>query len=198
MTNSNLETLLIIFVGLTAIAVLLQAGVLLGILLTMLKAVKFAKQEADEYRGKITPLIQSGSRLIESGEKLVGTGKELIATTTGLVQRLEPQLNTAAAEMTEMAQSLHEQTVRLQAQADEIAYKVRQQSDRVDGMTTSLLNNVDRAGRFLNDAVNAPIRQVHGVVAAAKAVVDTLRAPAPPKSQRIYSEAPTDEKDLFV
>ena len=191
MTDSNTQTLLIVFVGLTAVAVLLQAGVLLGIFLTVRKAVTFAKDEAEHYRGKVLPLI-------DSGNKLVLSGKELVASATNLINTVEPQLSTAASELAEMTRSLHVQTERLQAQADEVAAKVRVQTARVDGMTTSLLNGVDRAGRFLNEAVNVPIRQVNGVVAAARAVVDTLRTPPPPRAARVSAEVPADEKDLFI
>jgi methyl-accepting chemotaxis protein len=191
MTDSNLQTLLIVFIGLTAVAVLMQACVLLGIFLTIRKAVNFAKEEAEGYRNKLTPVIDSGS-------KLVASGKEMVASATELIKNLEPQLKTAATELSEMTQSLHDQTERLQAQADEIAAKVRMQTNRVDGMTTSFLNGVDRTGRFLNEAVNVPIRQVNGIVAAAKAVVDTLRTPPPPRARRVSVDSPADEKDLFI
>jgi methyl-accepting chemotaxis protein len=205
MTDSNLQTLLIVFIGLTSLAVLMQAFVLLGLFLAVRKAVNFAKEEAEEYRGKLAPIISSlapmvenGNKFIASGKEFVDSGKELVFTARNLVSGLEPQLKAAATEMSEMTRSLHAQTERLQAQADEIAGKVRSQSERVDGMTTSFLNGVDRAGRFLNEAVSVPIRRVNGVVAAAKAVVDTLRTPAPPRAQRVAAEVPADEKDLFI
>jgi hypothetical protein len=46
-------------------------------------------------------------------------------------------------------------------------------------MTTEALNGLDRAGQLLTQAVSVPARQVAGVVAAAKAVLETLRKPAP-------------------
>src|SRR5438045_1009141 len=68
MLNVNTE-LLLILAGVT-IAVLLQAGVLLGIFLTMRKAVRTAKEEADEYRAKLTPIIETGSQLMTTGKAL--------------------------------------------------------------------------------------------------------------------------------
>ncbi len=191
MNNSNLELLLTIFVALTGLAVLMQALVLLGIFLTARKALTFVTGQAEEYRAKINPLIESGNKLVE-------TGKDLVTATTGVVKKLEPQLEAAANDLSDITHSLREQTHRLQAQTDQIASKVRSQADRVDDMTTSVLNGVDRAGRFLNEAVSVPLRQVNGVVAAAKAVVETLRTPPPPRAHRVNQEAPVDEKDLFV
>ena len=196
MLSVNTELLLIL--GGVTLAVLMQAFVLLGIFLTMRKAVQTAKEEADEYRAKITPLIETGS-------KLISTGKDLVASTQTLIDNLRPQIQTAATEMANMTHDVHAQVNRLQDSVDDVVLKAHHQANRVDSMTTSFLNGVDRFGAFLNEAVHAPIRQVNGVVAAAKAVVDTLRAPAPPRPQRAVRPRPApqtvrgdDDKDLFV
>ena len=192
MANSNLETLLIVFIAITGLSVLLQACVLLGMYLTMREAVTVAKEQADEYREKITPVL-------ESSKKLIGTANELVVASKDLVAAIEPQLRIAATELAEMTISAREQADRLQITAEEVSEGVRRQAARVDGMTTSVLNRVDRFGNFLADAINVPIRQVSGVVAAAKAIVDTLRAPAPPRTHRAPGGARAeDEKDLFV
>jgi hypothetical protein len=187
-----------ILVGMTA-ATLMQAFVLLGILLTMRKAVRTVKEQADEYRGKLTPVIESSSQLIS-------TGKDLVAVTKALVDNLKPELETAATELANMTREIRDQVDRLQSSVDDVVQKAHSQADRMNGMTTSFLNGVDRFGTFLNEAVHAPIRQVNGFVAAARAVVETLRSPAParprgaaqgpqPASQAVRSE---DDKDLFV
>ncbi len=99
-----------------------------------------------------------------------------------------------------MAHDFRAQANRLQESVDEVADRARQQVNRVDSMTTSMLNGVDRFGRFLNEAVQTPVRQVNGVVAAAKAVVESLRAPAPPRRRPRPTPSPmvADDKDLFV
>lgn len=191
----NVSTdMLLILAGVT-VAVLLQAGVLLGILLTMRKAVQTAKEEADEYRAKLTPILESGS-------KLITTSNDLVAATTSLINHLKPELEAAATEMANMSRDLHAQFNLLQGAVDGVALKAWHQADRVDRMTTSFLNGLDRLGGFVNEAVHLPIRQVNGVVAAARAVVDTLRAPAPPRQPRSGSAPrPThidEDKDLFV
>jgi hypothetical protein len=182
-----------ILVAVTA-AVLMQAFVLLGILLTMRKAVQTAKQQSEEYRAKLTPILDDGGKLLSSA-------KDLVTSTQSLLQSLKPRVETAAGELADITTDLHAQVNRLQAAVDDVALKARHQADRVDVMTTSFLNGLDRFGTFLNEAVHAPIRQVNGFVAAAKAVVDTLRAPAPPRTR--LRPAPRamrmdDDKDLFV
>jgi len=193
MENVSTE-LLLILAGITA-AVLLQAGVLVGIFLTMRKALQTAKEGAEEYRAKLMPLIDSASHLIN-------TGNDLVLATETLVNNLKPEIETAVTEMANITRDVHDQVNRLQASMDEVAARARQQADRVDGMTTSFLNGLDRFGSFLNDAVHVPIRQVNGVIAAAKAVIDTLRAPAPTRQSRPQPASRPmqveEDKDLFV
>lgn len=190
----NVSTQMLLILAGVTIAVLLQAGVLLGILLTMRKALQTAKGEADEYRARLTPLIETGSELLN-------TGRELVASTRALINQLKPEFEAAATELADITHEVHAQVNRLQDSVDEVAQKARRHADRVDGMTTKFLDGVDRFGAFFNEAVQAPIRQVNGVVAAFKAVVDTLRSPAPrrpPRPQPTPQTAHVEDKDLFV
>ncbi len=199
MPNSNLETLLMIFIGITAVAVLLQACVLLGIFLTVRKAVQRGQDQADDVRARLNPFLDSSKELMESGKDLVKMAKDLIKSADTLIADLEPRLESAATELADMARDVHQQANRLQASVDEVAGKARRQVDRVDEMATSTLNGLERFGSFVNEAVNLPVRQLSGVIAAAKAVVGAMRAPAQSRPRRAPQPAPvTDDKDLFV
>jgi methyl-accepting chemotaxis protein len=194
---ANTETLLMIFIAITGFAVLLQAFVLLGIFLTMRKAVKMANEQADEYRAKLMPIIDNSGQLLQSGTQLVGTVKDLVSSTQKLIKGIEAPVQGAISELESMTRDIHAQTLQLQANVDQVAQKARRQADRVDNMTTSFLNGLDRFGSFLNDAVHAPVRQFNGILAGARAVVDTFRSPAPPRPRTRPDQAP-DERDLFV
>jgi methyl-accepting chemotaxis protein len=194
MANSNTETLLMIFIGITALSFLVQAVVLLGILLTVRKALHTGKEEADEFRAKLKPMIDNGSQLVTNANDLIASSKTLI-------NKIQPQIEATVAEMAKMAHDIHAQANELQASVDEVALRARQQVDRVDNMATSVLNGIDRFGTFVNEAVHMPLRQVNGFVAATKAVVDALRAPAParPRPRPAPRSMPiAEDKDLFV
>jgi methyl-accepting chemotaxis protein len=199
MPNSNIETLLMIFVGITAVAVLLQACVLLGIFLTVRKAVQRGQDQADDVRARLIPFLDSSKELMESGKDVVKLAKNLIKSADTLIADLEPRLESAATELADMVRDVHLQANRLQASVDEVAGKARRQVDRVDQMATSTLNGLDRFGSFVNAAVNLPVRQLSGVIAAARAVLGTMRAPSPPRPRRAPQSAPVaEDKDLFV
>jgi hypothetical protein len=55
---------------------------------------------------------------------------------------------------------------------------------------------LDRAGSFMADTINKPIRQVSALLASARAVIDSLRSSVPtPRSQT--NRTPGDS-DMFV
>ncbi len=168
----NSDTILIVMVVLTALSVLLQISFLIALAVIGGRALKMGKEYGDEFRSVATPALQNA--------------RDLLQTTRDLIARLEPHLDAAASDLAEMAHVANEETRKIQASADEIAERIRRQAERMDGMTTSALNGVDRAGQFFNQAVNVPVRQVSGVLAAVKAIVEALRAPAPPRRRTVH------------
>jgi hypothetical protein len=199
MPNSNVEMLLMIFIGITAVAVLLQASVLLGMFLIMRKGLAAAKEEAADFRTKLNPVLDSSKELLDSGQDVIKLAKDVIKGTHSLIAELEPHLKSATTEFADMARDVHQQANKLQGAVDEVAFKAQRQVNRVDQMATSTLNRLERFGNLVNDAVNVPVRQLSGMIAAAKAVVGTLRTPAQPRTRHASHPAPVaDDKDLFV
>lgn len=181
------NTILIALVAVYGVSVLLQICVLVGLAILALRAMKMAKEYAEEARKyalemspKVLPVLEASHHTLESAK--------------ALIVRLEPKLDAAAGDLAEITRAAREETAHIKASIDEITERVRRQSERVDGMTTSTLNSVDRIGHFLNEAVNTPMRQASGVLAAARAVVDTLRTPSPQRRPAPDEEARTEQR----
>ena len=162
---SHTDTFMIAIVVLVGISVILQIGFVIGAAIMGSRALRLAKEYGDDFRSVATPALQHAREVLESTQKLIA--------------RLEPRLDAAASDLAEMVQAAREETRNIQASADEITERIRKQAERMDTMTTTALNGVDRVGQFLN----VPVRQVSSVVAALKAIVDALRTPAPPRSR---------------
>ncbi|WP_263353963.1 hypothetical protein [Acidicapsa acidisoli] len=154
----NTETILIVFVAFTGVAVLLQACVLFAIFISLRKTAQSAAQTAEDLKATVLPMVHS---------------------TRELVERISPQIITVSADLAELTASLKKETRGVSFSAAEIMQRVSRQTERLDEMLTNGLNAVDRAGAVVEATVAAPVRQVNGVLAAIKAVIETYRSDVP-------------------
>ena len=172
MTN---ETLTTIFIIATAVAVSLQALILLALFITVRKSIKAIQTEVEQLRTAATPILNH---------------------TKDFVSRLTPKLDSVAGDLVEVSRNLRTQTVEFHASATEILERVHRHTGRMDEMFTHTLDKVDRAGNAVNDAVNVPLKQLSGITAFAKAALAVLRSDSPkPRTQPAHAAA---DKDLFV
>jgi cell shape-determining protein MreC len=175
MSNLNQETLLLIFVGATGAAVLLQALVLLALFLSVRKSAKAMQQQIEDLRATVTPVVSRTKEFLDA----VG-----------------PKLESVATDLAELAHRLRAQSAELQESATEIMERVRRQTSRLDTMCTGLLDTADRATRVVTEVIQAPLRQISAVASSVKAVLGALRAPArQPQAAETHSPA---DRDMFV
>ncbi len=167
------DTLLLIFVAATGVAVLLQAVVLLAIYLAMRKTTAMLQEQLDELRASVMPVV---------------TGTQRLLTSVG------PHIESVVEDMAEMAKSLRAQNASFQSSATEILARIERQAGRVDAMFTTVLDTVDRASSVVVDTINTPLRQLSGIAAFAKAALGAFRS-VPSVPRPTHSAA---DKDMFV
>lgn len=154
-TGHTMQILFVIFVAFTAVAVILQAAILLGLFLTVRKTMKMVESEVAQLRATAAPLLNH---------------------TKDFVAGLTPKLDSVATDLTAVSRSLRAQMVEFQASTSEILERVHRQTGRVDSMFSGALDRVDHAGSVVGDAVHVPLRQLAGIAAFAKAAISSLRA----------------------
>jgi uncharacterized protein YoxC len=147
------DTIELIFIGLTAICFLFQTILLFAVSMAALKGIKSLTAQVDELRSSAMPVIDH---------------------TRGFVERMTPKVEETAKNVATISQTLKEHTVTVGATATEIVHKVNTQSTRIDGMVTSALDTLDNAAVVVVENINKPVRQLSGVLAAIKAVVEVL------------------------
>jgi hypothetical protein len=163
----NTETLLIIFVAFTGASVLLQACVLLAIYLSLRKTAKSAMEASQDFKTTVLPMVHS---------------------TKDLIDRITPQVILITEGLAELTKTLKKETNGVSVSASEIMERVNRQTQRLDGMLTNGLDAVERAGEVVETAVAGPIRQVNGIMAAIKAMIETYRSDAA-RSKATYPNA---------
>ena len=164
------DTLELLLIALTAICILFQTILLWTVFISVRKGIKSISENVDDLRASAMPLIDH---------------------TRGFVERITPKVEETAQNVAEMSQTLKDHTAKVSASATEIAQRVNAQSSRVDAMVSGALDAIDRTAGFVVDTVNKPVRQLSGILAGVKAVVETLGASRPPQR----SSHPADESE---
>jgi uncharacterized protein YoxC len=168
----NNETLwLMIFVGLTAVALFGQFIVMLVAFFMVRKTLNSVQGEIGELRSTVMPMITRSKELLE---------------------KVAPKVESVAADVADMAQSAREQTAHIRFTADEVLARVYRQTSRVDHMITNVADGVEHAGSVVADSVTKPVRQVSAMLAAAKAFLGVLA------TGRRNDRQVVSDQDMFV
>jgi uncharacterized protein YoxC len=174
MPNLDNQTIQLVFIAVTALAVLMQAIILLLIYVAVRKTANSVREEVEELRSSVMPILD---------------------TTRDLVSRVAPRIEEATTDLAEIVYGLRKQTAQMESAATEIVDKVRSQTNRLDKMFTGVLDSVDRAGAFVADAVSKPVRQISGLLASLKAIVESLRNSAAPAHHETHAHRDRSQGD---
>jgi methyl-accepting chemotaxis protein len=169
------QTIQLALVAAVALAMLIQAIVLFAALVALRKLAKSIRQEIEELRASVMPVIEN---------------------TRSLLARVTPKIEQTASDLAVLTRALRDQTADVQAAADEIIGRAQRQARRVDSMLSNVLDAMDRAGSFVADTVAKPMRQLSAFLASAKAVIESLRSTQGPS--RADSNRASGDNDLFV
>ncbi len=142
------DTLLMIFIGVSSAAIVIQAGLMMAMYATTKKTSERFEQLATEVRTKALPAVESVQTLIVDNKERV---EEIIG-------------NLAEASSTARAQLL-----RIDGTVTDILDRTRLQVMRVDEITTSTLDKVEEATAVLQHTVVGPARRINGVLSGLSA-----------------------------
>ena len=159
MHNLDNQTVQLIIVAAVAATMVLQAIVLLAILIVLRKSAEGMRKDIEELRSNVAPVIDNV--------------RDLLAHTS-------PKIEAAVVDIAAVSHNLRRQTADVQVAANGIIERVNKQSIRMDSMLTSIFDGVERATGFMTETVNKPMRQIAGLLASAKAIVESLRSDYPP------------------
>ncbi|MDR3675617.1 MAG: hypothetical protein P4N24_09005 [Acidobacteriota bacterium] len=167
--NTGLTVALI----LVAIAVLMQAGAMLGIWLAVRKVPGQIENVRLDVKQRLDPLTQSALEIVNNSR--------------------EP-LRTISANLAEISTILRDRTVNADQVAAELLEKSRMQIIRMDRMVTDLVEKVETTAGAVQKGVLGPIQEVSAVVKGVRSGLEFLFT-----RRRVtnVSEATQDEQ-LFI
>lgn len=132
-----------LFVALTGIAVLLQAGVLLAMYLAMRKSSQRMEELATDVKTKVMPTVAQA--------------QEMITT-------LRPQIETIVENLSETTTTLRSQVQRVDATVNDAIDRARLQVIRADELLSRTLDRVEQTSDMVHKTVVSPVRQLSGLM----------------------------------
>ncbi len=168
------EWVYITFTAVTAIGVLMQALVLLGMLLALKGALKRVNEVTAKAEEIAVPVFESTRDLLKDISPKVKVAAQNLMEVSETAKEVG---NTARAQSAQMAVALND-----------VLQRAAVQVDRVDEMVTGTLSSVAHATATLQKAVSGPARQVGALLSGLRAGFDVLRK----KDNEVHAAADGD------
>jgi hypothetical protein len=148
-----MEKLTPLFIALTGLAVLLQAGLLAAMYFAMRKSSERMEALASEVKNKALPAIdQAQSLLVE----------------------IRPKVQQIAEHLQESTRLMRSQVERVDATVNDVVDRARLQVIRTDELLTRTLDRVEETSDMVHKTVVSPIRQFSGLVQGITAGLEFL------------------------
>lgn len=147
------NNLLIFFIGLTTVAILIQAGILLGLYLSVRKSTARMEALAEEVKTKVLPTVD---------------------TMQSFLTDARPKLDTITTNVSESSTLVRDQLARIDATLTDVMDRTRLQVIRADELLSRTMDRVEETSDVVHKTVMSPLRQVNGLLAALSTGVDVF------------------------
>jgi methyl-accepting chemotaxis protein len=151
------ETLLLIFVACTAIAIVIQAFIL------------FALYQA----------AKRGAERMESVERIAGRLEQqatpVLATAQAILDDAQPRIGQITSNLTETTVTIRNSAAQIAQATNEIVEKARAQAGHIEQLINETASKVEHTTDYIQNTVVAPVRRVHAVVQALNAGLGFLK-----------------------
>jgi len=147
------DTLLKIFIAVTTFAVVVQAGILVGLYLAVRKSTARMEALATEVKSRVLPTLE---------------------TAQNLMVELRPKIDVISNNLAESSDLVRNQLGRLDATVTDVLDRARLQVIRADELLNRTMDKVEETSEVVHKTVISPLRQVNGLMAAISTGVDVF------------------------
>jgi aspartyl/asparaginyl-tRNA synthetase len=163
--------LLMIFVGIVALSMFVQAVVVISAALTARATQKRVLEIAEELRTRATPLIDKAIPIIDKAETLV--------------EVTLPKIQTISNNLVETSEIVKAKAKEFEVTLTDVNVKTRAQVARVDGMVSTALTATSSLAEMVHKGIRTPLVEVSGLVNGFKAGIDVLFSTSKPKVKSV-------------
>jgi hypothetical protein len=147
------DTLLKFFIAVTTIAVVVQAGILVGLYLAVRKSSARMEALATDVTSRVLPTVETAQSMLEE---------------------LRPKIAVMSTNFAESSDMLRNQLGRLDATVTDALDRARLQVIRADELLNRTMDKVEETSEVVHKTVISPLRQVNGLMAAISTGVDVF------------------------
>lgn len=166
-----------IWAGLTAVAVLIQAGVLVALFLSIKKTNERITKIAEDLQQKIEPVL---SRLKYT------------------LDETQPRLTTIVANAAEITELAKRQTYKFDRVFSEAIDRLRDQVIRADQILTGTLEGLEEAGTEFRRTVWEPVQRATALIRGIQTGIDFLRSRRRAATSDRPPQPASSEEELFI
>ena len=173
-----MDNLTTIFIAVTAAAVVLQAGLLLGMYLAMRKTSIRLESLADEVKTKALPALDSAQALLSD---------------------IRPHLHIIAENLADTTSALRDQVQRVDATVNDVVDRARLQVIRADDLLSRTLDRVEETSEMVHKTVLSPVRQFSGLIQGLTAGIEFLMGGRGGRNGRSRDpRRPVPQDEMFI
>lgn len=147
------DTLLRIFIAVTTFAVVVQAGILVGLYLSVRKSTAKMEALATQIKEKALPTMD---------------------TVQSFLVEARPKLDTITTNVSESSALVKNQLARIDATLTDALDRTRLQVIRADELLNRTMDKVEETSEMVHKTVVSPLRQVNGLMAAISTGVEVF------------------------
>jgi uncharacterized protein YoxC len=161
--------LIMIFIGLVAVAMVVMAIAMIVVAVTASKAVKGMSETVDELKGKMLPLIDVATEMSK-------TGQALLNDTAPKLKHITDTLVDASDTLAETSKAARSAVQQFDTTIIDINMRTQRQVARVDGMVTSALTATVDAVETISRGLRIPTQKIVAAAGQAKLFAEGLLA----------------------
>jgi len=147
------DTLLKLFIAVTTIAVAVQAGILVGLYLSLRKSSAKIEALANEVLNSALPAME---------------------TVLGMMVELRPKIEAMTVNISESSALVRNQLGRIDATLTDALDRTRLQVIRADELLNRTMDRVEETSEVVHKTVLSPLRQVNGLMSAISTGVEVF------------------------
>lgn len=156
------QNLMLLFVGLVALAMVTQAIIMIGFAAKTGKALKDISEVVEEMRDRVSPLID--------------TATEIGETTNAILRDTVPRMRAITDNLLETSEVVRNSAVRFDGTIADVNRRAQLQVARIDTMVTAALATTVQIAETIQHGVEVPARRIAAVANQAKTLFDGIRA----------------------